>query len=553
MTPRPSFVFDRYPRFAARHPWRVLAGAAMILAAFVVMAVAFGGSYSDAFSIPNTESQRAIDLLKSRFPSQAGDSSTTVVVRVPGGISSPQAQGEVGALIVKLHALPGVSDVTSPYGQPGTISSDGTIARIGVQYTQSGQDVPAGDATALSDLQKQESKPGFDVEVGGNVIRKAEMTGLGNTELIGVGAAIIILLVAFGSVVAMGLPIVTALLAFGTGLLGITVMARFVDLPSFTSEFGAMIGLGVGIDYALLTVTRFREGLAEKLSLEDAIARASATAGRSVLFAGSTVVIAMLALWAVGLPFVSWLGTSAAIIVALAVAVTLFVQPAVFRLVGHHIDRWRLPLLSSNTHASDSGFAFRWSRMVQRAPLPFLVVPLALLIVLAVPLLRLQLGSSDAGNNPEAFTSRRAYDLLSEGFGAGFNGPILVAVQIDNTNGIAAAKALPAQLKSVEGVASVSAAHFNAEQTAATISVTPTTSPQSRETNDLVHRLRTNIRADLSGHGATGLSAVRRRRSSTSATASRAGYPCSSAPSSDSASCCCSPSSARSSCRSRRR
>ncbi|MHB8377660.1 MAG: MMPL family transporter [Dehalococcoidia bacterium] len=505
--PQPrSFVFDRYPRFAARHPWRVLAGALAIVVILGFAASRFGGSYVDTFSVPNTEAQRAIELLQARFPSQAGDSSTTVVVRAPAGLTTPQVRAQVDQLMAELKKLPEVVGLASPYTQPDAISKDGTIARIGLLYDKKAQSVQTSSIKALAALRAQVSKPGFQVEVGGQLIRHVEMGGLGNTELIGVGAAVIILLIAFGSVVAMGLPIVSALLALGAGLLGITIMARFVSLPSFTSQFGAMIGLGVGIDYALLTVTRFREGLAEKLSIEDAIAQAGATAGRSVLFAGATVVIAMLGLWAVGLPFVSWLGTSAAIIVALSVGVTLFVQPAILRLVGHNIDRWRLPFLAAPSQATEAGFGYRWSRVIQRAPVPALVLSLGALVVMAVPLLSLRLGSSDAGNNPTAYTSRRTYDLLSQGFGPGFNGPILLAVQVDtpgDASTLARVNALPAAIKQIAGVADASPPRFNAAKTAAIISVTPTTAPQSRATNALVHRLRTDLAPTLRGSGAT--------------------------------------------------
>ncbi len=505
MHARPSFVFDRWPRYAVRHPWRVIGGAVAITLLLAVLAVRLGGSFSDTFSVPSTESQRAADLLQARFPAQAGDSSTIVVMHAQAGLNDPGVRTQVEALVAQLQALPGVAGVTPPYGQPNAISADGTIGRIGVRYALRAQVVHKSSAQALADLRARNSRPGFEVEAGGLIIRKVEMGGLSNTELIGVSAAVIILLVAFGSVVAMGLPIVSALFALVAGLMGITVMARFVNLPSFTSKFGAMIGLGVGIDYALLTVTRFREGLARGLSIEDAVVQASATAGRSVLFAGSTVVVAMLGLWSVGLPFVSWLGSSAAIIVALAVGVTLFVQPAVFRLVGHRIDKWRIPFVPPASNAGAAGIAYRWSRVIQRAPLPALILSLALVLAMALPLLRLQLGSSDAGNNPTSFTSRRAYDLLTRGFGPGFNGPALVAVRIDEARGVAATQALPAALNGLPGVADVSQPRFNPGQTAAVFTVTPTTSPQSSATKDLVQRLRADLRARLGGSGATAL------------------------------------------------
>ncbi len=501
---RPSFVFDTWPRRAARHPWRVLGATVAAIAALVFTFSMFGGKYEDSFSIKGTQAQSAVDLLKARFPQAAGDS-TTFVVKAPAGLNDPTVHARVDTLVADLKTLPDVVSVASPYDAPNSISPDGTIARITVQHDAKARDLPRSSINAMLALRSRESSPpDFQVEAGGPALSRIEHSaGFGATEMIGVGAAVVVLLLAFGSVVAMGLPIITALLALGLGLMMIGIGARFVPLPSFTSEFGAMIGLGVGIDYALLIVTRFREGLAKRLSIEDAIAQAAATAGRSVLFAGATVVIAMLGLWAVGIQFVADLGTAAALIVAISVGIALFVMPAILSVVGHRIDSWRVPLLPTVSYESESGMGYRLSRLIQRAPVPALVVSLGILLLLAVPLLSIRVGSSDAGNNPESFTSRRAYDLLSEGFGPGFNGPILVALEIDSAQGVAAVKALPDTLKQLPGVVHVTDPRFNADQTAATLTVIPTTSPQAQETADLVHTLRGDLAKDLSKSGAT--------------------------------------------------
>ncbi len=501
---RPSFVFDTWPRRAARHPWRVVGGTVALLLAVIIASTAFGGTYQDAFSIHGTQSQAAVDLLNERFPQAAGDA-TTIVVRAPAGLNDAATRARVEALIADLRALPDVRDVASPYDSPNAMSQDGTIARITVQHTMNARDLPTSSIDALTKLRaKASSPPDFQIEAGGPAIHRMEHSaGFGATEMIGIGAAVVVLMLAFGSVVAMGLPIVAALLALGMGLMLIALGARFVALPSFTSEFGAMIGLGVGIDYSLLIVTRFREGLAKKLSIEDAIAQAAATAGRSVLFAGATVVIAMLGLWAVGIRFVADLGTAAAVVVALSVAVALFVMPAILALVGHRIDRWRVPGLPTVSHESESGMGYRLSRIIQRAPVPALVVSLGVLLLLAVPLFSIQVGSSDAGNNPETFTSRRSYDLLSLAFGPGFNGPILIAVRVDDPKGVAAVEALPDRLSQIPGIVRVTPPRFNADNTAATLTVIPATAPQDQATADLVHRLRGDLTSDTRGSGAT--------------------------------------------------
>ncbi len=502
--PRPSFLFDTWPRRAARHPWRVIGATVAVLAALIFLSSAYGGQYEDAFSINGTESQAAVDVLQARFPQAAGDT-TTVVVHAPGGINDAATRARVDALVADLRALPDVAEVTSPYDEQFAISPDGTIARIDVEHTKKARDLPRSSITALTGLRKRsDAPPEFQVEVGGPTIQRLEhAAGFGRTELIGISAAIIVLLVAFGSVVAMGLPIVTALLALGMGMLLVSVGARFVPVPSQTSQFGSMIGLGVGIDYALLIVTRFREGLARKLSIEDAIAQAAATAGRSVLFAGVTVVIAMLGLWAVGIQFVAALGTAAAIVVSLAVLIALVVMPAILGLIGRRIDRWRVPLLPTVSYESESGLGYRWSRVIQRAPVPALAVSLGVLLTLAVPLLSIQIGSSDAGNNPEKFTSRRAYDLLSHGFGPGFNGPILIALRIDDARGAETVAALPGRLAQMPGIVKVTEPRFNEDRSAATMMVIPATAPQEQATADLVHDLRRITGEETKGSGAT--------------------------------------------------
>ena len=487
-----SFLFDRWPRFASRHPWIVVGLTLLTLGVFIVGYFGRHGSYGDAFTVPGAESQRLIDLLKERFPARAGDSAY-VVTRVPNGVATEQAVAEFESLRRELQELPQVVSVSSPYENPGHISPDGTIALIDVQYSEPASQLDRSVVTALVDLQEEASDPGFQVEVGGAPLRRVEMEPPGTSEIVGLAAAILILLVAFGSVVAMGLPIGTALIALSSGFFLIGIGAASVDLPGFTPQFSAMIGIGVGIDYALLIVTRFREGLGTGKSVTDAILTAAQTAGRSVFFAGSTVVIALLGLWAAGMPPIGWVGTASSLVVALAVASALLVLPALLRLTGRHIDRWRVPGLAAPAAEADRGIAYRWSRFVQRYPLPCLVLSLGLLLVAAVPVLDLRLGTSDAGNNPPSFTSRRAYDLLAEGFGVGFNGPIIVGFSIGDGD-VAAIERLASELQETEGVAGVTAPVFNEERSAAVLTVIPATAPQDERTVDLVDRLRAGLR-----------------------------------------------------------
>ncbi|MCH8161697.1 MAG: MMPL family transporter, partial [Chloroflexi bacterium] len=497
---RDSFLFERWPRMAARHPWRVLIGTLILMVVLGALFARFGGQFTDSFTLPGTESQRLIDLLDERFPSTAGDTAT-IVIRAPEGVDDPEIRMQIDSLVAEVNALPDVLGAISPYEQPGAISADGTIARMTVQYEKRTEDMEKTSLDALLDLRRERSTPDLQVEAGGSVARAGERGGLGQTELIGIGAAVVILMIAFGSVVAMGLPILVALLALVAGFLLVGIGASYLNIPSMTTQFAAMIGIGVGIDYALLIITRFREGLARGLGTEDAIVRAEATAGRSVVFAGFTVVIALLGLWAAGIPFVAYMGSAGAVVVALSVIVAIFVLPAVLGLVGTRIDKWRIPFLAASAHESETGFAYRLSRAIQRTPLAFFVLSLGILLLLAAPVLAMRLGSSDSGSRPTSSTTRRAYDLLSEGFGPGFNGPVLIGFGLDEPGAAAAVEDLLPVIGMEDGVASVSGPSFNESGSAATILVVPETAPQAEETNDLVHRLRRIVPAAVDGMG----------------------------------------------------
>ena len=491
-TPSPSrrsFLFDRWPRFAAHHPWRVLAGA---LALVIVLAIAVntvGGSFVDRFSIPGAESQQAYDLLNERFPQQAGDAAT-VVVRSADGFDAPETKAAVQELIADFSTLPQVIAVTSPYDIPGSISDSGTIARIEVRYDLPAFEIEEDVVHELFTLREERSTDGFQVELTGPVAFVGEQEEPGQSEIIGLIAAAIILLIAFGSVVSMGLPIITALGGLVPGFMIIGIASRFVDMASFTPQFASMIGIGVGIDYALLIVTRFREGTRAGLPIDDAIVTAMRTAGRSVLFAGSIVVLALLGLWSSGIPFVGWIATAAAIIVAILVVVALVVLPAILALLGRHIDRFSVPLITRQHTSTEGGAGHWWSRLIQRHPVIFLILSLAVLLTLSSPVLDMRLGSADASSNPETATTRRAYDLLSEGFGPGFNGPILIAMDVRSEAAAATVRDLSERLSQEEGIAFATQPTFNPAGDTAVMTVIPASAPQDEATGELVDRIR---------------------------------------------------------------
>jgi putative drug exporter of the RND superfamily len=491
---RPSeAALARWARFAVRRRGRVVIAWLAFVVVLGVLSGTVGGAYVNSFDIPGAESQNAVDLLEERFPSQAGDSAT-IVVQTDAGVDDPAVKQRLTDLLTQASSLPEVTGVVSPYDNAAAISADRKIAYATVNYDKLANDVDAANAKQLLDLVDRTSAPGFRVEVGGPIAAQAEQANpFGVSAIVGVVAAIIILLIAFGSVIAMGLPVATALAGLLAGSLGITLVARFMDLNEFTPSFGVMIGLGVGIDYALFVVTRFREGLGTGLSVEDAVVRAIDTAGRAVAFAGTVVAIALLGLFAIGIPFVEALGLAAAIFVVLSVLVALTLLPALLGYVGRRIDRWRIPGLHVGQQGSRNTFWYRWSEQIQRRPWPYLLGSAALLIVLALPLLDLRLGFSDDGNQPTSLHTRRAYDLLVQGFGPGFNGPLIFA--IENEGGIdpAQLQQLSDTVRQVPGVATVGPAAINQSGDAAVISVIPTTSPQDAKTSDLLTHLRDDV------------------------------------------------------------
>lgn len=496
-----SLLFERWPRFAYRHARLVLLGTVIALAALASLWGSLRGDFGDSFSIPGSESQALFDLLEERFPATAGDSGY-VVVHSADGVGHADTKESVGDLIGEIEKLPQVHAVSSPYETAGAISEDGTVARIDVRYDAQANGIEMASAQALIALAEERSSEELQVEAGGPVARVAEREPPGSSEIIGISAAVVILLIAFGSVVAMALPILTALLGLGSGFFMVGLATSVVGMPSWTTQFAAMIGIGVGIDYALLISTRFREARSQDFSSEDAAVVAAATAGRSVFFAGGTVVIALLGLWASGIASIGWVGTAAAMVVATTVAIAVLVMPAILRYAGPVINSLQIPLLAAPAAEAETGIGYRLSRLVQRHPVLCLVGAAAVLLLLTAPVLDLRLGISDSGNNPESFTSRRAYDLISDGFGPGTNGPVVVGFRIDDPGAAAHVGQAPELLAAIDGVDDVGPVRFNDDRSAAVVTVIPESAPQDAATVDLIHDLRSALRAEYADAGA---------------------------------------------------
>ncbi|NLV54630.1 MAG: MMPL family transporter [Acidimicrobiales bacterium] len=466
------------------------------LVAFVgvgALAASIGGSLDDEFSIPGTESQDAMDLLEDRFPQQTGSTARVVfAVEAPARLDDGTARAGVEAALADMAEAPGVEAVSDPF-TTGTISPEGTVGFVDVRYATTAAEVTDEQLDALYAAGAAAEEAGVQVEHGGDLTRQEEEAH--TSEMIGLGVAIVVLLISFGSLVAMGIPILTALVGVSVALGGITVVAGFTEVSSTAPTLATMIGLAVGIDYALFIVTRHRQNLAEGHDVEESAARAVATAGGAVVFAGMTVVIALLGVLVIGIPFLTAMGLGAALAVLLAVTIAVTLLPAMLAFAGTNIDRWRIG--RARTGSASEGaqtLSGRFARAVIARPGISLAAGLALIAVLSVPVLSMRLGMTDAGSSPPDTTERKAYDLLAAGFGPGFNGPLTVVVDTRDAGDPATAmQAVAADLAEVPGVAAVGAPVPNAEGDTAIVSVIPTTGPSSAETEDLVHRLRSDV------------------------------------------------------------
>jgi RND superfamily putative drug exporter len=498
----------RLGRATARRPWRVIAVWLAAAAIVVAASIAAGGTLVDEFTIPDSDAQRAVDLLEERFPARAGDSATLVFAVEDGRLDDGSAREAVERALGAAAHVPGVESVGKPLaGEGGDLSADGTIAYADVQYGEAAMEIPTEDVERLdADVRAAVEGSGVQAEFTGQVIAAQETPATGTSELLGLLAAMVILIVVFGSVVAMGLPILLALLSVGLGLALLLLAASFTNFNSITPTLATMIGLGVGIDYALFIVTRFRQALHDGLRPQEAAAAATATAGRAVIFAGLTVAISISALVVIGLDFITKLGLGAAITVVTAVAAAVTLLPAVLSLLGHRIDRGRVPFLrqrDDSHEARQQSLPARWGRFVTRHARVVAVAVVLALGALSLPAVGwIHLGSSDAGSSPTSNTSRRAYDLLAEGFGPGFNGPLLVSV--DQRGAPGAAERIVAALRDEPGIASVRNPIVNDAGDTAQVTVYPTTAPDSEQTKELVEALRRDaIPSSLAGTGAT--------------------------------------------------
>jgi putative drug exporter of the RND superfamily len=452
--------------------------AALVLAA--VIAPRLAGEFTAEFETAGSESQAASDLVAERFPGTSGDA-IQVVWQTDAGARNPVVFTRVERFLDQAEDLEGVASAGRP-----RVSRDGTIGLVRLELDRPALDVPAETGKRLIETAETASGEGLELELGGAPIRNAQEGG--SPEAAGLIAAAVILLIAFGSVVAVGLPIAVALFGLGLSVLLIGVLAAVIDVPGFAPAIAGVVGIGVGIDYALLVLTRFRSALASRDDVRAALVEAVTTAGRSVLIAGTTVVISFLGLFLLGVSFLYGVAVSVSLAVLIVMAAAVTLLPALLAFAGHRVNRLHIPGLGRRD--TDGALAGRWSRFIAGRPWPAAIAGAVILIVLTLPALGLRFGFPDEGNDQAGTTTRAAYELVSKGFGPGANGPLLVAADLRAEDQL---PALTERLRAEPGVAFVSEPRVNEAGDAAFVTVVPTTSPQDSRTTDLVHRLRSEV------------------------------------------------------------
>jgi RND superfamily putative drug exporter len=492
-----TFLY-RLGRLSFRRRRWVVALWIALLVGFGAGGAALSGPTSDSFSIPGTESQQALDLLAERFPeANVGGATARVVFAAEGAakVTDPERRAAVEATVAALRKVPQVERVTDPFPAQG-VSPDGRVAFAQVSFKVQAAELQPAALDGLTAAADAAERPGLAAEIGGDALSPPPAQS--PTEILGVAVAAVVLVITFGSLVAAGLPLLTALIAIGIGMSAITAVTGFVELSSTAPVLALMLGLAVAIDYSLFIVSRYRHELALGRTGEEAAGRATGTAGSAVVFAGATVVIALAALAVVGIPFLTVMGLAAAGTVALAVVVALSLVPALLGFAGTRVlGRKARKALAAGKEVEDPEnpttrtAGDRWGRFVTRHRVPVLLAAVLALGVTAIPVTDLRLGMpGDEVASPET-TQRKAYDLLAGGFGPGFNGPLAVVVDTAKAaDPKAAAAEVAGELSTVDGVVAVTPPMFNPAGDTALLTVVPKTGPADAATEQLVAALR---------------------------------------------------------------
>ena len=482
-------------RWCYHHRFAVIVTWVIVLIVLGALSQAVKSDYNNSFSLPGTGSDTAQQLLARAVPAQAGDSDMIVWQVSHGTVRDASVTVRMSAVLRQVAAMPEVAAVVSPYGPRGgaRISRDGRTAYATVDFARQADNLAKADITRVIEAARAARAPGLNVQLGGQAIGNTEQAPLSTSSAVGVLAAAVVLFIAFGSLLAMLLPLVTAIAGVGGGLMAIAPLTHAMNVVDIAPILGALIGLGVGIDYALFIVTRHRRGLQAGLPPEEAAVQAINTSGRAVLFAGSTVCIALLGILVLGVGFLNGLAVASALTVVFTVLAAVTLLPALLGVFKMRVlsRRQQRRLVAGAPAPGSVGLWARWSGTVERRPAGLAIAASGVMVLLAIPVLSLRLGSSDQGNDPSSTTTRQAYDLLAEGFGPGFNGPLMLVAQTHSAADLAALRTLEAELPRVAGVTYATPL----AETGGTevIQVTPATSPEAKATSDLITTLRNDI------------------------------------------------------------
>jgi RND superfamily putative drug exporter len=480
----------RLADIAYRHRGRMVLGWIVAMILIIGVGSSLAGEFNANYDTPGSDSQAASNITKQRFGGYSGQE-INVVWKNPAGANNPQTLKQINDFFAQAEKV----DHVAPHA-PIRISRNGEIGSTTLPLTVPGWDVTKDQGKQLINAADDNDGNGTEIKLGGDPIYAAQSQS--SPEGIGFLGAAIVLLIAFGSVVAAGLPLGIALAGLGISSAGlIPLLANVMDVPDWTTAVAGLIGIGVGIDYALLVLTRFRSAMSDGKDRHDAVVEAVTMAGRSVILAGCTVVIAVLGLMLTGLTYMYGvaIATSIAVLVVMLASITLL--PAFLSYLGSRVDRLRIPLLGRglrpDRQTNGDSPAARWSHLVQRRPWPFAIGALVILLALAAPALGMRLGFPDAGNDPPDTMTRQAYDLNTEGFGPGSNGPVVIAAELPNRSDKTTVDTLANQIRGDQDVAFVTPPRINQTGDAAIVTVIPKSSPQDQTTEDLVHRIRDDI------------------------------------------------------------
>ena len=484
-------------RFAFRKKYYVIGFWLIALFGITAIAQSVGSNFSDSFSLPGTDSMKALSLLGKAFPGKAGDTETIVFHVKTGTVNDPSVKNAMQGVFAKVSGISSVGAVNSPYEPINArqISQDQTTAYAPVNFSVNARLLKSKDVQALVDAGKAASTSNLEIEFGGQAVGQLNAPKGSPGELIGIFAAGVILFISFGSLFAMLLPLGVALLALGTATGIVTLLTHVIGIASFAPILGSLIGLGVGVDYALFIVSRYRREISRGVDPEEAAAKSIDTSGRAVLFAGATVCIALLGLFVLRLSFLNGVAVAASTTVLVTMAASLTLLPALFGVMKRrvHSRRSRRSIDSGTVKDHEQSTWAKWSRAVAKAPRSLALGAIAIIVVMSIPYLSLHLGSSDQGNNPKGTTTRSAYDLLAKGFGPGTNGPLQVIAEIKTPADKTALQTVATALSTTPGIVQVSPIISSPDGTVGLLQVIPTTGPQDIKTSNLITLLRSTV------------------------------------------------------------